>query len=132
NWTKNRQIHSAVGPGGGAEIADKDGVGSHAGGPASLTALEGHSLIGREAELNQLREVLSQGVRGRGKIVFVEGTFGIGKSTLLRGLEEQARTVPELEKSVFAYGYCVEMTGAQNAYQPFVEILDGLSKLDKK
>jgi tetratricopeptide (TPR) repeat protein len=38
------------------------------------------------------------------------------------------RQFPEFTKITFTYGYCYESTGSQNAYQPFVEILETLTR----
>ncbi len=88
--------------------------------------------VGREAELAQLHALLTQGAQGRGGIVFLEGEAGLGKSKLLEMVQAQASQRPELEKARFVSGYCYEGTGTQNAYQPFIEILDALAKTGRK
>jgi len=65
-------------------------------------------LVGREAELDRLRELLAGGEAGRGVLAWIEGEAGIGKSRLLaeavaeagaRGFWHSAGSAEELERS---------------------------------
>jgi predicted ATPase len=90
--------------------------------------------VGREAEIKTLTDVLVRGAQGQGSMVFIEGHAGMGKSILLKALQEQVRQHPTLQHTPvgFAYGYCYEDTGAQNAYQPLIEILQTLTEQTSK
>jgi predicted ATPase len=89
-------------------------------------------LVGRQELLQGLIQVLAQGWNYHGSVVFIEGTAGIGKSTLLKMLQEEAAQLPELERATFVYGSCYESTGSQNAYQPFIDIFETLTRTNVK
>jgi tetratricopeptide (TPR) repeat protein/tRNA A-37 threonylcarbamoyl transferase component Bud32 len=85
---------------------------------------EPETFVGREPELRRLREVLRNALEGSGKIVFLTGEPGIGKSALAGAfLAHARRDNPEL---LVARGACIEQYGAGEAYLPF---LDALSEL---
>src|SRR5579863_2524156 len=90
-----------------------------------------YPLVGRSETLGNLSRALFQGWSNQGEIIFIEGEAGMGKTILLQMLQEQIRQFPELATTTFTYGYCYANTGSQNAYQPFVEILETLSRADK-
>jgi tetratricopeptide (TPR) repeat protein len=82
------------------------------------------ALVGRELEICKLQEVLETAVRGSGKIVFLTGGPGIGKSALAGGFLFQAlRDYPEL---LMGRGVCIEHYGVGEAYLPFLDALSGL------
>jgi predicted ATPase len=82
------------------------------------------ALVGREPEICRLREVLGTAVRGFGKIVFLTGGPGIGKSALAEAfLFHARRDYPEL---LVGRGVCIEQYGAGEAYLPFLDALSGL------
>ena len=89
-------------------------------------------MVGREDELAQLKTALTEGARGHGAIVFIEGEAGLGKSLLLERLQTMAGETEDFSDARFVYGYCHEETGATNAYQPMIEILEALTKADQK
>lgn len=89
-----------------------------------------HPLVGRSEALQNLNSVLTQGWNNHGGIVFIEGVAGMGKTMVLKMLQEQTRQFPEFEKTTFTYGYCYESTGSQSAYQPFIEILETLTRAE--
>jgi DNA-binding CsgD family transcriptional regulator len=71
-------------------------------------------LVERERDLDEIGRVLDEAIRGRGKVVLIEGDAGIGKTTLLHAALENAAAqgfaclrarAGELERD-FAYG-CV-------------------------
>src|SRR5437588_8682567 len=89
-------------------------------------------LVGRSDKLDKLLTILIQAWNYHGNVVFIEGIAGIGKTTLLKMLQEKVTHFPELEKAAFIYGSCYESTGTHNAYQPFVDILEALAQTDAK
>jgi tetratricopeptide (TPR) repeat protein len=90
------------------------------------------SFIGRENELQELRDLLLKGAKGQGGTLLVEGHAGMGKTTLLETIQKQARQDPELEDTRFLRGECYPHSGPQDAYHPFASILKSLSKPAKK
>ena len=80
--------------------------------------------VGREAELAQLQRYLDEAVAGQGRVTFVHGAAGSGKSSLVRALAHAALAAhPELvvlESSCSAYG------GYGTPYMPFRAMLNGL------
>jgi serine/threonine protein kinase/tetratricopeptide (TPR) repeat protein len=82
------------------------------------------TFVGRELEIRRLQELLRNAVRGSGKIVFLTGEPGIGKSALAEEFLFEARhDSPEL---LIGRGTCVEQYGAGEAYLPFLDALSGL------
>ncbi len=86
--------------------------------PPSRTAV-----LGRERELARLRGWLARSLGGDRQVVFVTGEPGIGKTTLVNALLEEAAAVDGMW---MARGQCFEQYGASEAYLP---VLDGLSRL---
>jgi DNA-binding winged helix-turn-helix (wHTH) protein len=79
--------------------------------------------VGRGTEMAKLRDWLGQSVSGKRQTVFITGEPGIGKTSTVEGLLEQAAQVPGV---LVAHGQCLEHYGAGEAYLP---VLDGLSRL---
>jgi DNA-binding NtrC family response regulator/tetratricopeptide (TPR) repeat protein len=75
-------------------------------------------LVGREAELQQLRNALAKTQAGHGQVVSVVGEAGLGKSRLVHELTAQLSRdgVPWFEGSCFAYGDSI-------SYLPFLRIV---------
>jgi tetratricopeptide (TPR) repeat protein/tRNA A-37 threonylcarbamoyl transferase component Bud32 len=83
--------------------------------------------VGRQPELKRLSEHLRQAIEGAGKVVFLTGEPGIGKTALADEFTRLARRQhPAL---TIARGRCVEQYGKGEAYLPFFdalsELLDG-------
>jgi len=86
--------------------------------------------VGRDVELAKLEEFLHQAVEGSGRVVFITGEPGIGKTSLsdefLRRARSQSRAL------MVSRGRCVEQYGTGEAYLPFLDalgaLLDGPSK----
>ncbi len=91
-----------------------------------------YPLVGQRETLETLIYILGQAWNNHGRIVYIEGDAGIGKTVLPKMLEEEIKHYPELENANFTYGYSYENTGSQEAYQPFVEILERLAKTNAK
>lgn len=89
-------------------------------------------LVGRQTQIQKLLHMFTQSWNFHGTIVFIEGAAGIGKTTLLKMLQQQTSLIPEVEKTDFIYGFCYESTGTQSAYQPFIDIFETLTKVPTK
>ena len=84
------------------------------------------TLVGRDAELAQLRRLLEQVTEGRAAAALVAGEAGVGKTRLVR---ELARTASALGADVLA-GSCVDLPDDVLPYAPFVEVLGDLFRRD--
>src|SRR5262245_25435379 len=82
-------------------------------------------LIGRQPELAKMLEWLQRALSGERQIVFVTGEAGIGKTTLVEALLEQAAGFEEI---LVARGQCLEQYGAGEAYLP---VLDAFARLSR-
>lgn len=82
--------------------------------PLAVVALD-EPFVGREDELARLRAILDLVVKGRRRIVLLEGDAGIGKTRLALELCRAA----EARGYTVLFGRCTEETLV--AYQPFVE-----------
>jgi predicted ATPase/DNA-binding SARP family transcriptional activator len=84
-------------------------------------AAEQPIFVGREAELAELDGHLSQVLDGQGRVVFVTGEAGSGKTALIEAFARRAQDAhPDL---VVAGGNCNAHTGIGDPYLPFREIL---------
>ncbi|HKW44159.1 MAG TPA: AAA family ATPase, partial [Candidatus Eremiobacteraceae bacterium] len=77
----------------------------------------GGTTVGRDAEIEQLQEYWSRAARGRGRLVFVAGEAGIGKTTLVNELA----LVAEQQGARVLWGVT---TSPENA--PFQAVADAL------
>jgi DNA-binding winged helix-turn-helix (wHTH) protein/tetratricopeptide (TPR) repeat protein len=77
-------------------------------------------LVGRSQELTALHRSLQTMLGGRRQVVLIVGEAGIGKTTLLNGFLDQARTTYPI---LIACGQCVEQYGTGEAYLPIFEAL---------
>jgi tetratricopeptide (TPR) repeat protein len=86
------------------------------------------AFVGREAELARLEQRLSQATSGKGRVVFVTGDAGAGKSTLVAAfLAAATQRVPELR---IVRASCSEQYGAGEPYQPFVDAFRDLLRAE--
>jgi DNA-binding winged helix-turn-helix (wHTH) protein/tetratricopeptide (TPR) repeat protein len=83
------------------------------------------NLVGREAELAQLERWWEKARHGDRQVVFVTGEPGIGKTTLVEALLEQAAAAREIG---IARGQCLEQYGVGEAYLPVLEALGRLCR----
>jgi tetratricopeptide (TPR) repeat protein len=83
----------------------------------------GELLVGRDAELEKLQELLEEAKEGRGHLVFVTGEPGTGKTALANEFFRRAR--PDAGLTV-ARGRCVEHYGAGEAYLPILDVVGSL------
>jgi len=91
---------------------------------AAEETLESEALFGREEQISRLKELLRQAAAGSGKVIFVTGEPGIGKTALADAfLSQAARDFPGL---LVSRGRCVEQYGPGEAYLPFLNALGAL------
>jgi len=100
------------------------------------------SIVGREAELQQLHEWLDKALSGERQLLFVTGEPGIGKTSLVDAfrqrletggwglaLSPQASSLKPLASPVsFAHGQCIEHYGTGEPYLPVLEALGRLCR----
>ena len=80
--------------------------------------------VAREQELARLEQWLEEALRGQGRVGFVVGEPGSGKTMLLREFAWRAMEAhPEL---IAARGACNATSGVGDPYLPFLEILQTL------
>lgn len=96
-------------------------------GPAGVSLLAGQGqetpapFVAREAELAQLDRLLALTLEGAGRVAFVEGDAGSGKTSLLHTF---ARRAAQRQPSiVIAEGHCSDCAGCGDPYLPFREII---------
>ena len=106
------------------------------------------SLVGREAELEQLHRWLEKALGGERQVVFVTGEPGIGKTALVDAFLAQVVTLGHVQSSrskvqslqsvirnpqsaiaLVARGQCIEHFGVGEAYLP---VLDALGQLGRE
>ncbi|MFN2531522.1 MAG: protein kinase [Pyrinomonadaceae bacterium] len=98
---------------GGPIVYDKD-----------LLDAQSAKFVGRAPQLSRLEEYLKQVLDGNGRVVFITGEPGIGKTSLSDEFLRRARArFPRLSIS---RGRCVEQYGTGEAYLPFLEALGSL------
>jgi tetratricopeptide (TPR) repeat protein len=85
---------------------------------------EAEAFVGRERESRHLEEHFQRMLAGAGKVVFLAGEAGIGKSALTRVFVGSVeRRYPGL---MLARGHAVEQYGTGEAYLPFLDALSWL------
>ena len=88
------------------------------------TSREPPLFVGREAEMKRLEECLREAFNGSGRLVFLTGEPGIGKTALADELLRRARQQPA--SLIVCRGRCVEQYGTGEAYLPFLDALGAL------
>lgn len=90
--------------------------------PAGISA-DPLKLVGRTAELEELRQLYGRALSGRRQIVFVMGEPGIGKTALVSAL------IASLDRNAVrvAQGQCLDHHGAGEPYMPLIEALTRLA-----
>jgi len=94
-------------------------------GPDPLTPFSPLSFVGREQELAKLNAFLDLALAGQGRVVFVTGEPGSGKTALLT--EFGRRAIGAHGVLTVACGSCNAHAGAGDPYLPFCEILQTLA-----
>jgi predicted ATPase len=79
--------------------------------------------VGRQAELNKIKDYFNQALNKKGLIVFLEGEAGIGKSWFLEQFEKNHENYSNSENVRFLHGYCNEDISPNSAYQPFIDFV---------
>ena len=87
-------------------------------------ASEPWHIVGREGELRQLDDALTQAIAKRGCTLLITGEPGIGKTTLVDEFIVRARR--RSEALLVVRGRCVEQYGAGETYLPFLDALGSL------
>ena len=106
----------------GSAVSSSSGLGMFP--AAAAETPEPEALFGREAQISKLEEALRQAAAGSGKMIFVTGEPGIGKTALADVfLSRAARELPGL---LVSRGRCVEQYGPGEAYLPFLDALGAL------
>jgi serine/threonine protein kinase/tetratricopeptide (TPR) repeat protein len=82
------------------------------------------TFVGRGLEMKRLQELLSQAANSCGRVVFITGEPGIGKTTLADEFIRRARK--QYPGLFLCRGRCVEQYGTGEAYLPFLEALSAL------
>ncbi|HEV2802795.1 MAG TPA: protein kinase [Pyrinomonadaceae bacterium] len=90
----------------------------------SRTNGEPESFVGRESELGKLDDALRQTIGGSGRVVFVTGEPGIGKTSLVDEFIRRSRR--KYSGLLFSRGRCVEQYGTGEAYLPFLDAIGAL------
>jgi predicted ATPase len=82
------------------------------------------ALVGRVAELVKLDEILRRTTNSYGRLVFLTGEPGIGKTALAEAFLRRAHQ--QHPGVLFSRGQCVEQYGAGEAYLPVLDALGSL------
>src|SRR6185503_17544041 len=82
------------------------------------------SFVGRETEIQKLEGLLKQAIEGTGRIVFITGEPGIGKTSLSDEFLRRARK--QQVGILISRGRCVEQYGTGEAYLPFLDAMGEL------
>ena len=88
------------------------------------TSREPQFFVGREAEMKRLEECLREAFNGSGRLVFLTGEPGMGKTALADELLLRTRQQPA--SLIVCRGRCVEQYGTDEAYLPFLDALGAL------
>lgn len=82
------------------------------------------SFVGREPEMRRLEGFLKQAIEGNGRVIFITGEPGIGKTSLS---DEFLRRVRKQQPGLLiSRGRCVEQYGTGEAYLPFLDAMGEL------
>lgn len=89
--------------------------------PSGPDPVYGHTFVGREAEVHQLRTAFDGAMSGEGALMMVVGEPGIGKTTLC----QQLQTYVTLRGGTTLIGHCYEEGSFSLPYLGFVEAMRG-------
>ena len=91
---------------------------------ATQAEAEPEEFVGREPEIRKLAGLLQQTIGGSGRVVFITGEPGIGKSSLSDEFMRRARQ--QYPGLLVSRGRCVEQYGTGEAYLPFLDAVGAL------
>jgi predicted ATPase/DNA-binding winged helix-turn-helix (wHTH) protein len=83
------------------------------------------TIVGREAELAQLRSWYSHVLEGQRRVIFVAGEAGIGKTTFVEAFLDSIAQEGSIR---IGRGQCVEQYGTGEPYMPVLEALSRLGQ----
>ncbi|HTV17363.1 MAG TPA: AAA family ATPase, partial [Polyangiaceae bacterium] len=86
--------------------------------PPPPLARHTQTFVGRESELGRLSALLERAREGQGRVVFIDGEPGMGKTELAEQFLASANGQGRL---LVAQGRCLEQFGTGEAYLPFLE-----------
>ena len=89
--------------------------------PTESPETEETTFVARATELARLSEHLNLALAGHGRVVFVTGEAGSGKTALLREFARRAHLAAE--ELLVTSGYCNAQTGLGDPFLPFRQIL---------
>jgi DNA-binding SARP family transcriptional activator len=92
---------------------------------SEVTEEERDLFVAREQELAQLEEHLTGALSGHGRVVFISGEAGQGKTALLRQFANRAQVAEA--SLIVASGNCNAYAGVGDPYLPFREVIAMLS-----
>ncbi|MBN2390573.1 MAG: AAA family ATPase [Anaerolineae bacterium] len=93
--------------------------------PSTQAESEKPVFVARENELQQLDTALHTALEGRGRVVFVTGEAGQGKTMLVQAFAERARAM--WSQLIVLKGNCNAYTGIGDPYLPFREMMEMLA-----
>ncbi|HSF83597.1 MAG TPA: AAA family ATPase, partial [Anaerolineales bacterium] len=91
----------------------------------AMKEVEKPVFVAREAELERLGAFLRNAVEGKGRVAFITGEAGSGKTALLQ--EFTRRSLAAHHQLLCSWGSCTACFGTGDPYQPFREIINILS-----
>lgn len=94
----------------------------------SERAPQSSSFVGRANELGKLNESIAKSHAGERRVVFITGTAGIGKTTVLETFLDSPAVRDATGPVWIARGACVEQHGPGEAYMPVIEALERLAR----
>ncbi|HYX29216.1 MAG TPA: serine/threonine-protein kinase, partial [Pyrinomonadaceae bacterium] len=83
-----------------------------------------NAFVGRLPELKRLEDLLARAIAGIGRVVFITGEPGIGKTSLSDQFLRRARS--RYPNVMLSRGRCAEQYGTGEAYLPFLDALGAL------
>jgi len=86
---------------------------------------ENKVFVGRQRELAELETHLRQALNGNGKVIFISGEAGSGKSALMQEFARRAQE--QLPTLLVVSGSCTVFSGTGDPYSPFRDILAQLT-----
>jgi hypothetical protein len=90
-----------------------------------VSEAEKRTFVARESQLEKLDHFVAEMLKGRGKVVFVTGEAGTGKTALVTEFIHRAQKIHD--DIIISYGKCSAHTGIGDPYFPFREILSLLT-----